>query len=152
LYRPTTSSICFTAYSLQRYVGDLEPMRGEALAVTPAWMMTAGYDPISLLRPEKPGLSDRFDRSQLRDPARLSRLLSASCLAYLWIVYLGVCAVRDNRVNRLHRRDHCDLNLFRLGFRLLARYLKEHLPTPNGFLVPAILPVQPRRRWRDLAT
>jgi len=34
-------------------------------------------------------------KSHLSDPTRLSRLLIASCLAYLWIVYLGVCATQE---------------------------------------------------------
>ena len=85
------------------------------------------------------------------DPARRARLLIAACLAYLWVVYLGVCALRDDWLKRLHRRDRCDLSLFRLGLRLLARCLKEIIPIPEGFLVPAVLP-QPRlRRWAKCA-
>jgi hypothetical protein len=82
-----------------------------------------------------------IDKSHLSDPTRLSRLLIASCLAYLWIVYLGVCAVRGEWMTRLHRQDRCDLSLFRLGLRLLARCLKDHIPIPDGFLVPVTLPM-----------
>jgi hypothetical protein len=80
-------------------------------------------------------------KSHLNDPKRLSRLLIASCLAYLWMVYLGVCAMRDAWMKRLHRQDRCDLSLFRLGLRLLARCLKDHIPIPDGFLVPVALPM-----------
>ena len=86
-------------------------------------------------------------KSHLHDPMRLTRLLIASCLAYLWIVYLGVCAVRDAWLKRLHRQDRCDLSLFRLGLRLLARCLKEAIAIPEGLLVPTVLPSQPVRRW-----
>ena len=79
-------------------------------------------------------------KSHLSDPQRLARLLIASCLAYLWLVYLGVCALRDDWLQRLHRRDRCDLSLFRLGLRLLARCLQDDIPIPAGFLVPAVLP------------
>lgn len=79
-------------------------------------------------------------KSHLSDPARVGRLLIASCLAYVWIVYLGVCAMRDDWMRVLHRQDRCDLSLFRLGLRLLARALKDHIPIPEGFLVPALLP------------
>ena len=79
-------------------------------------------------------------KSHLSDPNRLSRLLIACCLAYLWIVYLGVCAVQDDWMQRLHRKDRCDLSLFRLGLRLLARALKDHIPIPDGFLVPVAIP------------
>jgi hypothetical protein len=75
-------------------------------------------------------------KSHLSEPARLCRLLIASCLAYLWIVYLGVCATQKDWMQQLHRQDRCDLSLFRLGLRLLARALKDHLPIPDGFLVP----------------
>ena len=88
----------------------------------------------------------QLHRSHLNDPARLTRLLIASCLAYLWLVYLGVCALRDGWLKRLHRRDRCDVSLFRFGLRLLARCLKDTLAIPQGFLVPAVLPQKPVRQ------
>ncbi len=88
----------------------------------------------------------QLHKSHLSDPQRLSRLLIAACLAYLWVVYLGVCALRDDWRKRLHRRDRCDLSLFRLGLRLLARCLKDDIPIPDGFLVPAIPPSKPVRQ------
>ncbi len=87
-----------------------------------------------------------LDKSHLSEPARLTRLLIASCLAYIWLVYLGVCALRDGWLKRLHRSDRCDLSLFRLGVRLLARCLKDHLPIPEGLLVPADFPSKPVRK------
>lgn len=39
----------------------------------------------------------------------------------------------------LHRADRCDLSLFRLGVRLLARYLKDNRAIPDGFVLPAEL-------------
>jgi Transposase DDE domain len=88
----------------------------------------------------------QLHRSHLRDPQRVARLLIASCLAYLWIVYLGVCVLRDAWLKRLERQARCDLSLFRLGLRLLARCLKDTVPIPNGFLVPAVLPIKPVRQ------
>lgn len=85
----------------------------------------------------------RLHTSHVSDPARLMRLLIASCLAYIWLVYLGVCVLRDGWLKRLHRQDRCDLSLFRLGLRLLARCLKDQLPIPEGLLVPAVLPKKP---------
>jgi Transposase DDE domain len=90
-------------------------------------------------------------KSHLSDPKRLTRLLIASCLAYLWLVYLGVCALRDAWLKQVHRRDRCDLSLFRLGLRLLARCLKDDIPIPAGFLVPVVLPQQPVRQPRKRA-
>lgn len=179
----TATNICFTAHGLHRHVRDLEPVRGEALAVTPAWMTTAAYGPVSLLSLwDEPyaapiylvtNLADldqarqlyrrraqietffsdqksrgfHLHKSHLSDPARLNRLLIAACLAYLWIVYLGVCALRDDWLKRVHRQDRCDLSLFRLGLRLLARCLKDQAPIPPGLLVPAMLPKPLVRRW-----
>ena len=88
----------------------------------------------------------QIHKSHLSDPKRLTRLLIASCLAYRWLVYLGVCALRDGWLKRLHRQDRCDLSLFRLGLRLLARCLKDDIPIPEGFLVPARLPHKPIRQ------
>ncbi|MCA1599480.1 MAG: transposase [Chloroflexi bacterium] len=85
-------------------------------------------------------------KSHLSDPKRLMRMLIAACLAYLWLVYLGVCALRDTWLKRLHRQDRCDLSLFRLGLRLLARCLKDDIPIPEGFLVPVVLPHKPVRQ------
>jgi hypothetical protein len=48
--------------------------------------------------------------------------------------------MRDDWMRVLHRQDRCDLSLFRLGLRLLARVLKDHIAIPEGFLVPATLP------------
>jgi len=87
-----------------------------------------------------------MDTSHMSAPKRLTRLLIASCLAYLWLVYVGVCVLRDGWLERLHRKDRCDLSLFRLGLRLLARCLKDTIPIPDGFLVPHILPDKPVRQ------
>ncbi len=88
----------------------------------------------------------RLHTSHVCEPKRLMRLLIAACLAYIWLVYLGVCALRDGWLQRLHRQDRCDLSLFRLGIRLLARCLKDHRPIPEGLLVPAVFPSKPSRK------
>lgn len=66
-------------------------------------------------------------KSHLSDVARLTRLLLAACLAYLWIVYLGTVAVREGWQAIIHRRDRCDLSLFQLGLRLLDHWLNQAL-------------------------
>ncbi len=71
-------------------------------------------------------------KSHLSDPQRLARLMIATCLAYLWIVFLGVFAQDTPWVRRLlHRTDRCDLSLFQLGLRLLKRFLREGLALPT---------------------
>lgn len=74
-----------------------------------------------------------LQKSHLSDPKRLSNLMIAACLAYLWIVYLGCIAVRDHWVKIIHRSDRCDWSLFRLGLALLDHFLNELLPIPVSF-------------------
>jgi len=75
-------------------------------------------------------------QSHLTDPARLMRLLLAACLAYLWIIYLGVLVRRDDWMRVIHRTDRCDLSLFQLGLVLLDHLLNEGLPIPVAFHPP----------------
>jgi hypothetical protein len=72
-------------------------------------------------------------KSHLSDPQRLSRLLIAACLAYIWIVYLGSVCTKEGWVSIIHRRHRCDLSLFQLGLRLLEHFLNEELPIPVAF-------------------
>ena len=72
-------------------------------------------------------------KSHISNPMRLSRLLIAACLAYLWIVYLGAYAVREGLDKVVHRVGRCDLSLFQLGKRLLEHFLNEDLPVLVAF-------------------
>jgi len=72
-------------------------------------------------------------KSHLSDPQRLSRLLIAACLAYIWIVYLGSVCTQEGWVSIIHRRHRCDVSLFQLGLRLLEHFLNEELPIPVAF-------------------
>lgn len=74
-------------------------------------------------------------KSHLSEPSRLSRLLIAACLAYLWIVCLAAQCERDSDVSVIHRGDRCDLSLFQLGLRFLSYLLNEDLPIPVAFQV-----------------
>ena len=57
----------------------------------------------------------------------------AACLAYLWIVYLGVTVVQKDQVKVIHRVDRCDWSLFRLGLAWLDYLLNEELDIPVSF-------------------
>jgi hypothetical protein len=72
-------------------------------------------------------------QSHLSDATRLSRLLIAACLAYIWMVYLGALCEHDGWVRIIHRSDRCDLSLFKLGLRLLEHFLNEGLSIPVAF-------------------
>jgi hypothetical protein len=77
-------------------------------------------------------------KSHLSDPERLARLMIAACLAYIWIIYLGVVAQRDNWVKIIHRTDRCDLSLFQLGLDLLDHFLDQGLSIPVAFQMPLL--------------
>lgn len=76
-------------------------------------------------------------KSHLSNPQRLARLLIAACLAYIWIIYLGVLALDDKWRKFVHRTDRCDLSLFQLGLRLLDYFLNEGKPIRVKFQMPA---------------
>ncbi len=91
----------------------------------------------------------QIQRSHVSNPQRLSRFLVVACLTYLWVVYLGVCVLRDDHLQQIQRQDRGDLSLFRLGLRFLARCLKDGRSLPPGLIVPAQVPITLRRRWRE---
>jgi hypothetical protein len=70
-------------------------------------------------------------KSHLNQPKRLSRLMMASCLAYIWIIYLGACVIHTPWQKCIHRADRCDLSLFQLGLRYLERLLRDGLRLPK---------------------
>ncbi|MDH3674694.1 MAG: IS4 family transposase [Anaerolineae bacterium] len=78
-------------------------------------------------------------KSHIADPQRLARLMIAACLAYIWIIFLGVVAHRDQWTAIIHRTDRCDLSLFQLGLRLLDHFLNEDLPILFAFYIPTRL-------------
>jgi len=75
----------------------------------------------------------QLDRSHVSDPARVTRLMLAACLAYLWVIYLGTFAHDEGWVSDIHRRHRCDLSLFQLGLRLLDYFLNHEHPIPSSF-------------------
>jgi Transposase DDE domain len=76
-----------------------------------------------------------IQKSHIEECQRLSRLLIATCLAYIWIVYLGSLSKSDGWQAIIHRGNRCDLSLFRLGLQLLEHFLNEGLPIPVQFHV-----------------
>ena len=66
--------------------------------------------------------------SHLRDPARLKRLMIATCLAYIWLVCWGVRIKQTGRLGQIHRSKRCDLSLFQIGLIWLEHALNQGLP------------------------
>jgi hypothetical protein len=75
----------------------------------------------------------QLDRSLVSNPTRVTRLMLAACLAYLWVIYLGTVAHDEGWVSYIHRRHRCDLSLFQLGLRLLDYFLNHEHPIPRSF-------------------
>ena len=76
--------------------------------------------------------------SHLRDPARLERLLIASCLAYVWMICLGVLIQTSGQVAVVHRKKRCDLSLFQIGLLWLEHALNEGLELWVDFRLPPV--------------
>ncbi|MBN1933554.1 MAG: transposase [Anaerolineae bacterium] len=74
-----------------------------------------------------------LNKSHLDDPERISRLMIAACLAYIWIVFLGALFILEGWSRIIHRSDRCDLSLFQLGLRTLEHFLNEDIPIPVVF-------------------
>jgi hypothetical protein len=72
-------------------------------------------------------------KSHLADPSRLTKLMIAACLAYLWIIYLGMTALQTNHDKLIHRTDRSDWSIFRMGLAFLDYCLSHDLPLPVSF-------------------
>jgi len=92
---------------------------------------------IETLFSDKKSRGFQLDRSPLDDPERVHRLLIATCLAYLWLIYLGTLASQPHWRRLVHRSDRCDLSLFQLGLRLLEFWLDDDAPLRIAFLPQA---------------
>ncbi|MDZ7295975.1 MAG: IS4 family transposase [candidate division KSB1 bacterium] len=77
----------------------------------------------------------QLHKSHLADPTRLARLMIAACLAYIWMIFLGVKAIQEGWDKIIHRTDRCDVSLFQLGLNLLEHFLNESLPILVSFQV-----------------
>ena len=86
---------------------------------------------IETLFSDMKGRGFNLNKSGLRDPERIDRLLIAISLAYIWIVFLGEYALEKGWDKIIHRTDRCDLSLFTLGKRLLKYFLKNGLSIPS---------------------
>lgn len=78
-----------------------------------------------------------LQKSHLADPERIERFLIATCLAYVWIIYLGVkVRAMPREMKMIHRSDRCDLSLFQLGIRYLEHLLNFEEPIPFSLILP----------------
>jgi len=73
-------------------------------------------------------------KSHLADPARLSRLLIAACLAYIWMIVQGLRVLAEGKLALIDRGDRRDKSLFRLGLDWLKYALKHSIDFQPVFL------------------
>jgi len=66
-------------------------------------------------------------KSHLADPVRLSRLLIAACLAYIWMIAQGLQVIAANNTSLIDRTERIDKSLFRLGLDWLKYALKKNI-------------------------
>jgi hypothetical protein len=79
----------------------------------------------------------QIHKSHLSAPERVARLLLASCIAYLWMIYLGVSVKWDEKKRCLiDRTDRVDKSLFRLGIDWLNYALNHGLSFDVAFYLP----------------
>jgi hypothetical protein len=74
-------------------------------------------------------------KSHIAEPERLSRLLIAACLAYIWMIYLGMYVLHygfRTLIDQPHRQDK---SIFRLGMDWLKYCLKRGKPFPVCFFL-----------------
>ncbi len=66
-------------------------------------------------------------KSHLSNPIRLSRLLIAACLAYIWMICQGLWVLATKNTGLIDRTDRVDKSIFRLGLDWLKYALKRNL-------------------------
>lgn len=83
------------------------------------------------------GRGFKIDKSRLKDPARVNRLLMAVAMAYIFVVFWGVDAILSGAIKKMVRTDRFDHSLFTLGFKHIHRLLKKCLTIPPLLTLPA---------------
>ena len=66
-----------------------------------------------------------LERTKLRHAIRLSRLTLAVVLLYVWLLDLGSRTIKAGDRHLVDRKDRRDYSIFRIGFNMLKRKLRE---------------------------
>lgn len=74
-----------------------------------------------------------LEKTRLRQPDRLNRLMLAVSLVYLWLVSVGEYVLKHGLATEIDRNDRRDLSIFRLGLDFIQRRLTLNDPIPNCF-------------------
>lgn len=82
------------------------------------------------------GRGFHLDKTRLFIPERVSRLILATAIAYVFSVFLGVDLIHSGRLGQLVRTDDSYYSLFQLGLIYLDHLLNNSLPFPDLYLPP----------------
>jgi hypothetical protein len=82
------------------------------------------------------GRGFNLDKTRLSIPERVSRLILATAIAYLFSIFLGVDLIHSGKLGELVRIDDSYYSLFQLGLIYLDHLLNECLPFPDLYLPP----------------
>ena len=89
-----------------------------------------------------------LQRSHLKHPQRIKKLIIAAALAYILCLFAGIKSLKSKFYQRIHRKDRCDLSLFTIGkrfieylvdirqwraFSLNLKYLQIYQPLTNNY-------------------
>ena len=77
-----------------------------------------------------------IQKTRIKNPKRLEKLLLVACFAYIWIVYLGAVARKEGKEGQFRRKDRRVLSLFQLGMNYLEHLLECVVPLPEGLFEP----------------
>lgn len=73
-------------------------------------------------------------KSHLADPERISRLLVAACLAYIWMILQGLKVIAESKTGHIDRTERNDKSIFRLGMDWLRHCLKRSIEFEPMFI------------------
>lgn len=73
-------------------------------------------------------------KSHLNKPERLSRLLVAACLAYIWMILQGLEVIAKGKTGLIDRTERNDKSIFRLGMDWIRHCLKREIDFEPIFL------------------
>jgi len=80
--------------------------------------------------------------TKIRDPERLSRLLLAASIAFLWALAVGSFVFHSPQQRLVDRNDRVDRSFFQLGYRTIKRCFKlNRIPDIFFFLNPDWFPL-----------
>lgn len=67
----------------------------------------------------------QLHRSRLDDPERIIHLLIAACLAYIFLLLVGLQATNHQLLAQIHRKIRCDWSLFTVGKRAFQHLIDQ---------------------------